>query len=677
MVTRSSTDWPGVHVKPDVSPASSLPANWFDCSPHAKYRSSHASRNELGTWTRGTLLYLLYVPRHSPTSPDPASECFDDNIAVEFIDGLLSSAAVERVERHVARCEACRQLLAELGCSPSLLQFSPTLPQSGDAHISLATGQQVGRFVVLSRIGSGGMGVVFAAYDPKLDRKVALKLLHSPEDPEISGNDAQMRLLREAQAIAQLSHPNVISVYDVGTYKSEVYIAMEFVEGSTLTGWMRGWERSWMDVLDKFVQAGKALVDAHAAGLVHRDFKPDNVLVGNDQRVRVMDFGLARWLYAEGPVEEAQPMAELDASDSALDRRLTRTGTLLGTPRYMAPEQFAGAGADARSDQFSFCVALYEALYKQHPFADSTAAGLLKSPETTQVRPPPQSSRVPAWLHKALLRGLSREAVDRYASMGALLRALAPMPRPQPRTRLVAPLAVAAAAVLASVYLYKDRADMQSDLGQVVTEKEDLEERLDGLEAQVDVLIAELDRTRKQLKDVRSQPSEMLELKRQLAETKAQLQATLDDLEQTQKDLAGAGKVGNRVVKPGNRPRFAGLREDEVRRRVYDAYWDFDVCFREWRERESAEQPTFAVRLHIDSKGVPRPGMRSGGLGDRVVYECVAGLLENLRFPGSEGITVVELGFRNSQEGLTVTAKVKDVIPEPPNPGQPAGAAQL
>jgi serine/threonine protein kinase len=609
------------------------------------------------------------VPRHSPTSPDPASACFDDNVAVEFIDGLLPDAGIERVERHVARCEACRQLLAELGCSPSLLQFSPTLPQSGDAHISLVTGQQVGRFVVLSRIGSGGMGVVFAAYDPKLDRKVALKLLHSPEDPEISGNDAQMRLLREAQAIAQLSHPNVISVYDVGTFKSEVYIAMEFVEGTTLTGWMRGWERPWKDVLDKFVQAGKALVDAHAAGLVHRDFKPDNVLVGNDQRVRVMDFGLARWLYADGPIEEAQPTEEeLAASDSALDRRLTKTGTLLGTPRYMAPEQFAGAGADARSDQFSFCVALYEALYKQHPFAESTASGLLKSPETTQVRPPPQNSNVPAWLHKALLRGLSREAVDRYASMGALLRALAPAPRPQPRTRLIAPLAVAVMAVLASVYLYKARADVQTDLGHVVTEKEDLEERLDGLEAQVDVLITELDRTRKQLKDVRSQPSEVLELKRQLAETKAQLQATLDDLEQTQKDLADASrKLGNRVVTPG-RPRLTGLREDEVRRRIYDAYADFDVCFREWRERESTDQPVFAVRLHIDSKGVPRPGMRSGGLGDRVVYECAAGLLENLRFPGGDGITVVELGFRNSQNGLTVSTKIKDVLPDSPAP---------
>jgi eukaryotic-like serine/threonine-protein kinase len=619
------------------------------------------------------------VSRHSPTSPDPASECFDDNTAVEFIDGLLPDAAVKRVERHVARCEVCRQLLAELGCSPSLLQFSPTLPQSGDAHISLATGQQVGRFVVLSRIGSGGMGVVFAAYDPKLDRKVALKLLHSPDDPEISGNDAQMRLLREAQAIAQLSHPNVISVYDVGTYKSEVYIAMEFVEGSTLTGWLRGWERPWMDVLDKFVQAGKALVDAHAAGLVHRDFKPDNMLVGNDQRVRVMDFGLARWLYADGPVEEARSLDdELEVSDSALDRRLTRTGTLLGTPRYMAPEQFAGAGADARSDQFSFCVALYEALYKQHPFEDSTAAGLLKSPATTQVRPPPQSSKVPAWLHKALLRGLSREPVDRYASMGALLRALAPAPRPRSRPPLIAPLAVAAVAVLASVYLYKDRSDVQTDLGQAVIEKEDLEVRLVGLEAQVDVLITELDRTRKQLKDLRGQPSEVLELKRQLAETRAQLQATLDDLEKTQKELVDASrKLGTQPARPGGRPRLAGLREDEVRRRVYDAYWDFDVCFREWRDRESAEQPTFAVRLHIDSKGVPRPGMRSGGLGDRVVYECVAGLLENLRFPGSDGITVVDLGFRNSQDGLTVSARVKDVIPEPPAPGQPAGAAQL
>src|SRR3954453_18295126 len=163
----------------------------------------------------------------------------------------------------------------------------------------LPRGSAVGRYVVLERIGSGGMGVVYAAYDPELDRKVALKLLR----PDRAGavGEAALRLQREAQAIARLSDPHVVAVYDAGTLGEQVFVAMEFVEGRTLREWLKAEPRSWSEILKAFLAAGRGLAAAHDAGLVHRDFKPDNVLLGGDGRVKVADFGLAR------PVGEADP----------------------------------------------------------------------------------------------------------------------------------------------------------------------------------------------------------------------------------------------------------------------------------------------------------------------------------------------------------------------------------
>jgi serine/threonine protein kinase len=201
---------------------------------------------------------------------------------------------------------------------------------------------------VLDRIGAGGMGVVYAAYDPELDRRVALKLLR----PDRFGSDAdRLRLLREAQALARLADPHVVSVYDTGTFGDRVFVAVELVEGETLRQWLGGLRaapRSWREVLARFLPAGRGLAAAHAAGLVHRDFKPENVLLGRDGRVRVADFGLA-----EAAPEPGGKLAALPAE----------WGLVLGTPAYMAPEQLRGIAVDARSDQFSFCVALFEALY--------------------------------------------------------------------------------------------------------------------------------------------------------------------------------------------------------------------------------------------------------------------------------------------------------------------------
>ena len=286
----------------------------------------------------------------------------------------------------------------------------------------LHRGSVIGRYTVLSRLGSGGMGVVFAAYDPELDRRVAIKLLKSygvrPNDPA--------RLQREAQALAKLDHRNVVSVYDVGRSEGQVFVAMEFVRGQTLGRWMRDAgpaPRPWREVIRVFTEAGRGLQAVHEAGLIHRDFKPDNVMMGDDGRVRVMDFGLAR------PVDSAGEDAATSTDAAGSEGSLTQTGALLGTPVYMAPEQLRGAAADARSDQFGFCVALYEALYGERPFAPTTISELKVAMAKGQLRDSPRGSSVPPWLRKQVLRGLAVRPSDRFASMRELLAALARDPR--------------------------------------------------------------------------------------------------------------------------------------------------------------------------------------------------------------------------------------------------------
>jgi tetratricopeptide (TPR) repeat protein/predicted Ser/Thr protein kinase len=268
---------------------------------------------------------------------------------------------------------------------------------------ALAPGDVVGRYVVGELLGEGGMGVVYAAVDPELARRVALKL--------VRGGESQARLLREAQAMARLSHPNVVAIYDVGEYDGRVFIAMELVAGENVRRWLRHASRSWRQVLELFRGAGRGLAAAHAAGIVHRDFKLDNILVDRDGRARVTDFGLAR---AVDEVAEQESEGAGPPSPSPLDTPLTQTGALMGTPAYMAPEQRSlGTPADARTDEFSFCVSLYEALYGERPFhRDGTS------------REPPAGTRVPAWILRILVRGLAKGPEDRWPSMSALLAAL-------------------------------------------------------------------------------------------------------------------------------------------------------------------------------------------------------------------------------------------------------------
>ncbi len=321
----------------------------------------------------------------------------------------------------------------------------------------LRRGDSVGRYTVLERIGAGGMGVVYAAFDPQLDRRVALKVMHAGADgPTDSAGRA--RLLREAQAMAKLSHPNVITVHDVGTYGERVFVAMEFIEGATLRDWMDS-ERAWPELVDAFVMAGRGLAAAHAAGLVHRDFKPDNVLMGNDGRVLVMDFGLARRAAPRtGPIADRLQEVRTAGSSASLETRdlnlnLTRTGAMLGTPAYMAPEQHRGEHIGPHADQFSFCVALYEGLYHERPFEGASMASLAINVLDGHIRNAPRDSKVPSWLRSVVVRGLAVAPEDRYPSMDALL---AELQRDPPQARhpwLVAGIALGIGGLITAVYV--------------------------------------------------------------------------------------------------------------------------------------------------------------------------------------------------------------------------------
>jgi WD40 repeat protein/predicted Ser/Thr protein kinase len=277
---------------------------------------------------------------------------------------------------------------------------------------------KIGRFTIVRELGAGGMGVVYVAYDEQLDRRVAVKLLRGAAPSP----DASHRLAREAQAMARLSHPNVVTVHEVGTFEGQVFVAMEFVDGQDLRGWLKATQRSWREVVDAFRQAGEGLAAAHDAGIVHRDFKPDNVLVGKDGRVRVADFGLAHAF--DDPVEPREADITASHSSGRLHVSLTRTGAIMGTPAYMPPEQFSGTRTDARSDQFSFCVALWEGLYGRRPFVGHNIAALSLAIIEGRVETPPAETDVPSWIAAILMRGLSPMPDDRWPSMRELLDAI-------------------------------------------------------------------------------------------------------------------------------------------------------------------------------------------------------------------------------------------------------------
>jgi eukaryotic-like serine/threonine-protein kinase len=347
-----------------------------------------------------------------------------------------------------------------------------TQPEKPTSEPKLAIGERVGRYELLGMVGEGGMSFVYLAHDPELDRDVALKLMRVRV-----GKEGARRLQREAQALAKLSHPNVVPVYDAGMVAGQAFVAMEYVPGKTLRTWLRG-ERSWREVVEVMVAAGRGLAAAHDRGLIHRDFKPDNVLIGDDGRVRVLDFGLARLAgVLDGSIapslDSGPPSSPSSGSGlGAPEALITRADQLIGTPAYMAPEQLRRDPVDARTDVFAFGVTLYEALFGARPFdaprasvgTDArTVTATITDASLRVARPPPGGTRVPRSVQRIVVKALAFEPRDRWASVNDMLSALERDPyRAWRRAGFVTLGLVAAGAVALTVGLArspaKDRA---------------------------------------------------------------------------------------------------------------------------------------------------------------------------------------------------------------------------
>jgi serine/threonine protein kinase len=364
-------------------------------------------------------------------------ECPDANALQDLMSGRLASAARDQLTEHLDACRECRSVLATLAREePARLPFDETLvprdriggadtvDSGGAPSVSLPAqlgpgievGRRLGRYVVAARLGAGAMGVVYRAMDPELGREVAIKLLRRP--------DAMLRdrLSREARAMAQVNHPNVAAVYDVGAIDGQVYVAMELVRGQNLRQWQEAKPRGVSEIIAVYAAAGRGLVAAHAAGVIHRDFKPDNVLIDEEGRPRVTDFGLAGSVARiDAALRDSSGTGEPRRSRlDALDVSLTQTGVVLGTPVYMSPEQFVGGNIDPRSDQWSFCVSLYEALFGQRPFVGSSWEQLEQNVMSGKLEPA-IAPGVSSALRRIVLRGLAVRPGDRHATMTDLL----------------------------------------------------------------------------------------------------------------------------------------------------------------------------------------------------------------------------------------------------------------
>ncbi len=363
----------------------------------------------------------------------------------------MAEAAASLRQRFLERVDAAREDQAStLGLAQTMVRQRGS-PGSRGAAPQLATDDplvphSIGRYPVLSRLGAGGMGVVYAAYDEALDRRIAIKVLHP--DKAKSGRRRE-RLLREAQAMARVTHPNVITVHDVGTAGDQIFVAMEYVAGPTVQEWLVAASPSWREIVAVFRQAADGLAALHDAGLIHRDVKPSNMIIGEDGRVRVLDLGLV----GADPSELGDTVdtkARPSSSINRLKASLTTTGERVGTPAYMSREQFLGLELTPASDLFSLCIALYEALYGVHPFLDESFNKLQANVVYGRIREPEDPGVIPGWLQTLVLRGLASDPDARPGSLREFSAALAADPYRTLRRRL-GTLGLVAVATLAGV----------------------------------------------------------------------------------------------------------------------------------------------------------------------------------------------------------------------------------
>jgi serine/threonine protein kinase len=350
--------------------------------------------------------------------------------------GRLAQPEIGRVEAHLRHCSDCRTVLSDVARS---------LETSEPAGVGVAI--QIERYAIRALLGAGASGVVYRAFDTELRREVALKVLRP--DLHASSSDFKKRMLREAQAMAQLSHPNVVAVHDLGVHEDTVYIVMEYVAGATLAQWLAAQTRTPHEVLKVFIEAGRGLAAAHDKGLIHRDFKPENVLVAADGRAKVTDFGLAH--LSEAPVDAG-------AIGDATAEAATLTRGLIGTPAYLAPELFDSEPASAKSDQFAFCVSLHCALFARHPYR--AGEGISLSELITRVKSEARDEPLPGTLAgqqhilHVLERGLRAEPRARYPDMPSLLLQLELAARASGQRRRVLATAGLVLAAAGSVYAW-------------------------------------------------------------------------------------------------------------------------------------------------------------------------------------------------------------------------------
>jgi tetratricopeptide (TPR) repeat protein/tRNA A-37 threonylcarbamoyl transferase component Bud32 len=336
-----------------------------------------------------------------------AMDCPDEDELDAYVRGETSPARRRAIEAHLSDCADCRCVVA------TAARVATVSPSAHDPNADVELPAPSERYTWLEPLGQGAMGIVYRAYDRFLDRDVAIKVLRDDGTPLAAS--ARRRLLGESRALARVTHPNVVTVHDVGVDDGELFIAMELVRGASLRRWLEVQTRSWPQILEVFDAALAGLAAIHDAGLVHRDFKPDNVLVGDDGSVKVTDFGLVRG--SAGPSLATTPNADV------LGHSLTRDGDLVGTPAYLAPELFGTGTATASSDQFAACVALHEALHGRRPFEATTLAALAERVTRGELASMPRSA-VPRRIGTVIRRGLAVDPARRYPSIRALAAAL-------------------------------------------------------------------------------------------------------------------------------------------------------------------------------------------------------------------------------------------------------------